>query len=429
MYIMKKRFRLFFLAGFVLLSIIACKKDENDNPFVSINQEIYDMMKVVYLWNTNLPSSVNVSMYDSPADLMDDLRYDVYDKWSLVLTEDEFNQYFEEGKMIGHGFMLGLDNDDNIRIAFVYPSTEAYALGVRRSWIITKVNGISANASNVFSLLGDAEVGISNTITFIDENGSTVNKTLVKEEVNISPVLHYEVINKGSDRIGYMVFQDFIENANEQIDEVFDSFSLAGINEIIIDLRYNGGGTVDVAEHLASWLLGKDFANQPFVKYQHNSIMAQYWDTTINLLGNPAGLSPDRIFFIGTENTASASELMINGVKPYVESILAGSRTHGKPVGMYVLHTEKMLNYVILPVCFKYTNADNIGDFYNGLPVTLPAEDDLTRDFGNPEEASLKVILDYIETGAVPVKSAKSTDYRTSLIESDNSVRQFLKAY
>jgi len=428
---MKTRFRLIFLFGFLLFTIIACKKDENDegNHVETINQEIYDVMKVVYFWNTHISSSINATSYTSPADLLDDLRYEVYDKWSIVLTEDEFNQYFEEGKMIGHGFLLGLDNNDNIRIAFIYPTTQAYSQGVRRGWIITKINGIPANTSNVFLLLGDAEVGVSNTITFIDGDGSTVNKTLVKEEVNISPVLHYEVLNQGTDRIGYMVFQDFIETANAQLDEVFDSFTFAGINEIIIDLRYNGGGSVDVAEHMAGWLLGKDFANQPFVKYQHNSVMAQYWDTTINLHGNPAGLSLDRIFFIGTDNTASASELMINGVKPYVESILAGSATHGKPVGMYALQTEKMLNYILLPICFKYTNADDEGEFYDGLPATLPADDDLTRDFGNPEETSLKVILDYIETGAVPVKSTKSTGYRTNLIEPDNPVRQFLKAY
>jgi hypothetical protein len=88
-----------------------------------------------------------------------------------------------------------------------------------------------------------------------------------------------------------------------------------------------------------------------------------------------------------------------------------------------------MFEYILLPVCFKYTNADDEGDFYDGLPPMLPAEDDLTRDFGNPEEASLKAILDYIETGAVPIKSTKSAGYRVSLIESDNPVRQFLRAY
>jgi hypothetical protein len=151
-------------------------------------------------------------------------------------------------------------------------------------------------------------------------------------------------------------------------------------------------------------------------------------DTTINIKSNPSGLSLNRIFFIGTENTASASELMINGVKPYVESILAGSTTHGKPVGMYVFEFRDY-DWVVLPVCFKYSNADNEGDFYDGLQPALSAEDDITRDFGDPEEASLKAILDYIETGVIPLKSTGSAGYKTSLIESDNALNQYLKAY
>ena len=424
---MKIRSRSLYLFGLILLILVSCKK-EKDNSVEIINKETYDLMKIVYLWNTHLPTSIDPAAYSTPAEFMDALRYDVYDRWSVIITKDEFSQYFEEGVMIGHGFMLGLDNDENIRIAFVYPGTEAYSQGVRRGWIVSKINGTVATPANVFMLLGDSEVGIVNTIIFIDGNGTSVSKTLTKEEINISPVLHYEVIDQGTDRIGYLVFQDFIEAANNQLDEVFDSFKIAGVTDVIIDMRYNGGGTVDVAEHLASWLLGKDFANKPFIKYQHNLNLAATEDTTINIKGSASGFSLNRIFFIGTENTASASELIINGVKPYVESVLAGSATHGKPVGMYVFEF-KDYDYVVLPVCFKYSNADNEGDFYDGLQPTLSAADDITKDFGDPDEASLKAILDYIATGVIPLKSTKSTGYGTRLIESDRPVSQYLKAY
>jgi C-terminal processing protease CtpA/Prc len=424
---MKTRFRSLILLLVVLFTLVSCKKNE-DNTIEIVNQEIYKLMKINYLWNTFLPTSLNTSSYATPADLMDALRYDVYDRWSVVITKEEFNQYFVEGTMIGHGFMLGLDEAENIRIAFVYPTTQAYTQGVRRGWILSKVNGTVATSANVFTLLGASEIGVINTITFIDGNGTSVSKTLTKEEIIISPVVHYEILHQGTDKIGYLVFQDFIDAANDQLDEVFDSFNVAGINEIIVDMRYNGGGSVDVAEHLASWLIGKDFGNQPFIKYQHNLNLAASEDTTINLPTNAAGLSLDRIFFIGTENTASASELVINGVKPYVESILAGSATHGKPVGMYPFIFINY-DYVVLPVCFKYSNANDEGDFYDGLQPTLPADDDLTKDFGDPDEASLKTVLDYIETGAVPVKITKSVGYRAKLIESDNPVNPYLKAY
>ena len=169
-------------------------------------------------------------------------------------------------------------------------------------------------------------------------------------------------------------------------------------------MRYNGGGSVVVAEHLAGWLLGKNFAGQPFLYYQHNGNTAHELDTMYTVPANANGLNLSRIFFIGTENTASASELIIKGVEPFIGSILAGTPTHGKPVGMYAIPVS---DYMTLPVCFKYTNKNHEGDFYNGIEPALPADDDITRDFGDPEEASLKAILDYIETGSCCVKINK----------------------
>jgi C-terminal processing protease CtpA/Prc len=225
-----------------------------------------------------------------------------------------------------------------------------------------------------------------------------------------------------------MVFQDFIDTAKVELDEAFNSFTAAGINEIIIDLRYNGGGSVDVAEYLAGWLIGRNHGNQPFVNFRHNANLAGM-DTTLNLPANANGLALNRIFFIGTRNTASASELLINGVKPYITSdIVAGDTTHGKPVGMYAFPFNNY-NYVVLPVSFKYTNANDEGDFYAGIPPELKAIDDLTRDFGDPQEESLKAILDYINTGSVQIKSTRQGMENTRIIGPDQGVRQYLKAY
>jgi carboxyl-terminal processing protease len=330
--------------------------------------------------------------------------------------------------MIGHGFMLGLDASSKIRIAFVYRNTQAYNLGVRRGWIITKINGTDATSSNAFDLLGPAVSGRVNTITFIKNDGTTADLTLTKSVIAITPVVHSEVINQGNSRIGYMVFQDFIDTARVELDEAFNSFNAAGINEMIVDLRYNGGGSVDVAEYLASWLIGKNHGNQPFVNFRHNTNL-QHLDTTLNLPANTNGLALNRIFFIGTRNTASASELVINGVKPYITSdITAGDTTHGKPVGMYAFPFTNY-DYVVLPVSFKYTNANDEGDFYQGIAPNLLAMDDLTRDFGDPQEESLKAILDYINTGSVQLKSARQGMEKTRIIGPDKGIGQYQKAY
>ncbi len=382
-------------------------------------------MEEIYLWYEHLPD-VDPGSYSNPFDLMEDLRYQPYDRWSMVLTKTEYEQYFDAGKMIGHGFLLSIDDADNIRIAFVYRSTQAYNSGVRRSWIISKVNGTAANESNVLDLLGPSTEGLTNTIEFIDKLGATVTLDLTKEEIDITPVLDYRVIDQDETKVGYMVFQDFIDAGKAELDEAFISFAIAGIDEMVVDLRYNGGGSVDVAEYLGGWLIGKDYAGQPFINFVHNDNYTD-WDTTINVLENNNGLSLDRIFFIGTSSTASASELVINSVKPYVETMLTGESTHGKPVGMYAF-AFTYYNYVVLPISFKYTNANDEGDFYDGLAPDIIVDDDLTKDFGDPEEACLAAVLDYIETGTIPLKR-KTTSLQSRLIEQTRPINEYLKAY
>lgn len=420
--------RKLFLALLLILAIQACNRDEETVTDIEIvNSSIFDLMKQVYLWYDHLPG-LNPAMYSSPEELMENIRYSTYDKWSAVISKTEYNQYFEEGQMIGHGFLIGLDDSDNLRIAFVYRSTEASDKGVSRGWIIQTVNGTAANAGNVNDLLGDAKQGISNAIGFLNNQGETVQITLTKEEIALTPVLHAEVLAHLEKKIGYLVFQDFIDTAKVELDEAFTTFLSEGIDELVVDLRYNGGGSVDVAQYMAGWMIGKEHGNEAFVNFKHNRKLSS-WDTTLNVPQKADGLALNRIFFIGTSSTASASELIINGVKPYTASvILAGSTTHGKPVGMYAFPFIDY-DYVVLPVSFKYTNANGDGDFYDGLAPDLSAGDDLTHDFGDPEEASLKAILDYIDSGNVPLKSTRPAAFENKPLFSDEGIHQYLRAY
>lgn len=417
---------LFLLAG---ITLQACKKDEAPEitDIQIVNSSIYDLMKNVYLWYDHLPA-VDPQKYSTPEDLMDALRYATYDKWSFVITKTEYSQYFEEGQMIGHGFLISVDGSDNLRIAFVYRGTEAYNQGVRRGWVIQTVNGTAANTGNVFDLLGASQKGVSNTIGFLNNNGDQVQLSLTKEDVALTPVLDFEVLNHNDKKIGYLVFQDFIDTAKVELDEAFNAFTAAGIDELVLDMRYNGGGSVSVAQYLAGWMIGKEHGDEPFVNFKHNRKLTS-WDTTINVPQKAEGLALSRIFFIGTSSTASASELIINGVKPYVSSaILAGSTTHGKPVGMYAFPFIDY-DYVVLPISFKYTNANNEGDFYDGIAPDLSADDDLTHDFGDPEETSLKAILDYIDNGSVPLKSTRPAIFETIPLYKDKGIHQYLRAY
>jgi len=415
--------KIFYILIIPLVLTVSCEFNNEESTVAKVNREIYYLMKDVYFWNYNVPN-LDATSFSNPYDLLNNLMYPQYDRWSSLLTVDEYQSYFEEGTMVGFGFMPGLDNEGKVRIAMLYRNTEMHNNGVRRGWIIEKVNGVVLTAENYSTLMGPATVGLQKNFEFTDNGGNPVALTITKAEINLTPVLHYETLNYTDKKIGYVVFQDFIETAFEELDEAFDLFTAEGIDEIIVDLRYNGGGRNDVAEYLGGLLIGRNYGDQPFVKIHFNRRYSMF-DTIYNVPSNPGGIDVDRVFFIGTENTASASELVINGVQPYVPSILTGDYTHGKPVGMISFFLEED-DYVLLPITFKYNNADDEGDFYEGLAPQILATDDITRDFGDTEEEALAAVLNYISGGA-PFKSAPSG--RTKILVDDKPINQFLKAY
>jgi carboxyl-terminal processing protease len=424
MIISKKNILFYFLPAVIFLFFNSCSKDEISEEYI-VNREIYKVMQDIYLWYEYVPD-VDVGSFETPYELMDYLKYKPLDKWSYVMPKDEYLQYFEEGEMIGHGFLSGIDSSARIRIAFVYTSTDAFTQGIRRGWIINKINDVAITMDNFEELLGPREIGIRNKFEFINPEGKNVILYLIKEVLDITPVLHHEIISSNNKLIGYIVFQDFITAAMPEIEDVFTEFKNNNIDELIIDLRYNTGGSVSVSEYLAGWIAGNKYSDGAFVKFLHNNKYTDL-DTVINIPYNENGLDLERTFFIGTNRTASASELLINGLEPYLDIILVGDNTHGKPVGMYALPFTNY-NYVILPVCFKYTNGNDEGDFYDGLVPDSYSEDDITRDFGDPLEDCLEETLNFMETG-IPSVSRKKSARGPYLLEIERQINKFLRAY
>lgn len=426
---MKSIMRFWILLILVIPVLSGCKHDDNHIEYV--NEQLYQLMRDVYLWYDEMPDPPpDPANYSDPQKYMEALSYSEVDKWSYIVTQEENQQYFEEGKSIGHGFSLGLDDANQIRIIFVYPSTEAATKGVKRGWILSKINGTNVPPdSRVFDMMGSSVVGITNEFTFLDQNGATQVISLTKENYNIVPVLHSEVITQGTDKIGYIVFQDFISNATSGLDEVMASFVSAGINELVIDLRYNGGGLVSIAQEFAGWLVGKNHANDILASYEFNDKYTSE-NFSVRIPAKTNGLELDRVFFIGTDNTASASEMLINGMKPFItDVVLAGSHTHGKPVGMYGFEIDE---YIAYPIVFSYYNKNHVGDFFDGLAPDIIAEDDFTHDFGDVNETMLQSILATISSGPISpgpaLKSATPTQNRSRLLESNRPMSQFIKA-
>jgi carboxyl-terminal processing protease len=227
---------------------------------------------------------------------------------------------------------------------------------------------------------------------------------LSKALVSIAPVplVTYAQDSVGND-VGYILFNSFISSANEALRFAFDDLATTngGVDRVVIDLRYNGGGLVSVAEVLASLLAGPGRVGEVFNMYRFNSDRAAEYDEAVDFHAESEAIDFDKIVFITSSGSASASELVINGLKPYFSSLdlaLVGAPTYGKPVGQLAFDFCNN-DYRLRAVAFKSVNADGDGDYFDGLPVDCPAEDDLSLPLGNSNEASFAAALEYMGTG------------------------------
>jgi len=417
------------ILGIVISSLLlgqSCKKDDitpmsGADSTKAVNTYIYEIVKEWYLWYDKLPSNTP-DVYLSPQAFLDSLTYKPIDRWSFVITKKEYDDYFVQGTMYGHGFSFSLDAENRFRIAYLFKNSDLYKAGVHRSWIIEKINGVTPDTGNIFDLLGPSEAGITNIFLFKKPDGSEVTDTFTKKEVTMNMVLYRDTLHVDNKIVGYLVFEGFLADAEAELNEAFDYFNKAGISELVLDLRYNGGGELSIAEYLAGIIGGNAANNMPFVTLTYND-KHQKNNTTTKIIKNSKTVILNRLFVITTKETASASEALINGLKPYMDVYLIGSQTYGKPTGMNV-YSIQSYNYILAPVTFKLTNKNNYGDYFDGLPVDKQAIDDIYHDFGNRNEACLSQALYYIQNGTftasvkayyVPYKHPKQ-GWRTEVI-------------
>lgn len=387
---MRKMLFLFILSVILLGS---CSKDESE----PINVAVYNAMKEWYLWYDQIPS-VDPQQYQTPAQLLEAIKYKKYDRWSFIITSAEYQQYFVEGKYFGHGFGYGFDGDGNVRIIYIFKNSDLYPAGVRRGWIIKKINNTAVTAQNISGLLGENKAGIINSFTFGRPQGADTVIASEKKEVPMDMILLDTVYTVTSGKVGYLALFSFIADAASELDRVFSKFAAAGITDLIVDLRYNTGGFTNIGLLLASYIAGKNHPQEIWCSFLHNNKKTDM-DTSLRLETKNNSLTLNRLFVITTSSTASTSEIIINGLRPMMEVYTVGEKTHGKPVGMDVL-TWKQHDYVLFPVSFRIVNKNGVGEYFDGLPVNAAVNDDMTHNFGDKQEDCLQATLNYIEQGS-----------------------------
>jgi C-terminal processing protease CtpA/Prc len=372
------------------------------------NEYIYEKFQNWYLWYDQIPN-INPNKYETEDSLINSIIVK-QDKWSFSASLTNVRKLLEGGKQTLFGGGMVIDGQQRIRVTHVYANSPFDRAGVQRGWEVKSVDGyMSDDLENINRVLATQE---TLTFGFIDREGHAQTSTLTREEITLNTVLYATVFTLNQYKIGYFVFDSFLGTSSTELDSVFARFKREGINELIVDLRYNGGGLNDIAYNLTAMIGGNRVNEQIISSLIHNTKQSKY---NSSKRSNYKGVSLElnRVFFITTNGTASASELVINSLTPFIEVQLVGSPTHGKPVGMYVFEVEK-LDLAILPISFKTINSLGYGDYFEGLPVTIDEADDLDHNWGDPEEAMLKSALNAI--------TQPTTAYRHSTLKSMNAL-------
>jgi C-terminal processing protease CtpA/Prc len=407
--------KLFFLPIISLALFTACKKD-NVTPAITLTpamarDSLYSVMEDMYFWYDLMPN-VTKENYDDPYELMEAMKYKPLDRWSFVADYDKFMAQIQ-GEFVGHGFRIGLDDSDDARIMMIFSRSALYLQGVRRGWIVKKINGtdvapiLQSKDSTAYSkLIGPSKAGITNIFLFQKPDGTEVTIASTKSTFIENSVLLYDTLHLSSGiTTGHLVFDSFITPSENELAAAFAFFKANGVQDLILDLRYNSGGLLYVAQILASYIAGNAYQGTEFVKLLYNDMHPEKnFSFPFESSSNP--LSLQRLVVITTHETASASECVMNGLKPNINVVSIGDTTDGKPTGMDGGDIGK--KYFIAPVTFKIVNKNNEGDYFDGIAPAAVVTDDLTHDFYEREELCLKEAINYLETGSVSTKGVST---------------------
>lgn len=362
------------------------------------NRYVYDAMRDLYFWNTELPT-VNIARYSTPEALLEALRYRPLDEhFSYIGARAADEAFYSDSQFIGFGFANGYDGL-GLRILQVFPDSPAAETGMRRGDRITSIEGQSVvalvTAGTIGTALGPSQEGFAMRFRYERPDGSVVDGAMTKRAVTIPTVSDLHVYDVDGRKTGYLFFRNFVTPSRAALDEAFDALRDAEATDLVLDLRYNGGGLVTIAQHLASLIGGARTDGQVFAEYFHNERNA-FRNEYLRFEAKPNALRLERLIVITTGATASASELVVNGLRPFIPVFTVGETTYGKPVGQYGL---PFCDKVLYPVSFTLRNSLGQGDYFGGIAPTCSAGDDADHQLGDPLEASLAEALTVARTG------------------------------
>lgn len=414
-----------WIVWFLLLGVACQKDDENVVQYEkgsneSINQWIYEQMKRYYYWNDNLPDhNINLSLF--PKDYFNTLVYSD-DPYSYAY-HPSLPETFPQSLRKTYGFDMGfIEYQGNVYGVVLYTLADSPAenAGLHRGVFITSVNGTSFSLTNYNTLYSDlinsdqAELKI---VSYTVANGfSTPQQITIYQSFTFGQSVDYSIVEENNKKIGYVYFSHFDAGMAPLFVQVFGNLKNQQVEEIVLDLRYNGGGDVSSAAALCSILASGIHRDDLFIKYAGNEnggLVDQTFEEALRMNESQISFEAlrnvhpqiNRVYVLCGNHTASASEIVINNLKPYMGVITIGATTVGKDVAGFTIEDERdpeVQGWVLYPSIYKLYNADNQGNYHAGITPVYELNELENLEImalGTPDETLFRKALDLIETG------------------------------
>ena len=454
MHLLKKLFLLFFAS----LLVYSCFEDFDDRGAYAseINDFVWKGMNLMYLYkqeisdlsNNRFNNSVEYASYlnsfTQPEDLFESLIYERQniDKYSYIVDNYAQLQQSQQGISILNGMEFGLayvpNSSFNIYgfVRYVHPQSPADENGIKRGDIFIGINNSTLNTDNYLELLSQESYSV-NFADYLDNNTETNNDdVIVSNEIDIhltkiflekNPIFFSEIFTYNQSKIGYIMYNRFLTNYENNLNSIFSEFKSNNIQNLILDLRYNPGGAINNAVYLSSLITGQ-FNEEIFCSDQWNNEIQEFWlnNNPDNLIRRfhtyENSLFLNKIYILTSRSTASASELVINSLNPYIDVIHIGETTYGKYQGSLTLYDSENFsveninpthNYALQPLVFKILNAVGNTDYYDGLqPDYLLQEFPANMgEIGDESEPLLNFTLDLINSKEITSIRSSSVNF------------------
>jgi len=405
--------------------------DAEGKPFPDRQGTLQDEMKFLrgwtdatYLWYNEVPGTVHMADFTNTLDYFDALKTPVVtasgrrkDQFHFTYTTAEWEAMSLRGEDTGYGVTWAVNSltaPRTWRVAIVEPGTPAAAAGLQRGDVLATIDGVDfintndrAQIATMNAGLYPATAGESHTFT-VQRNGAIVTAALTSAVVTSTPVKNVKVLNTPTGKVGYLSFEDHNAVAEQQLINAFTSLKSQGVTDLVLDMRYNGGGYLYIASELAYMVAGPSTAGKTFEQLIFNDKTTPEAPTPFynGATGGTAlpYLGLKHVTVLTSSDTCSASESVINGLRGVdVQVDLIGGATCGKPYGFI---PEDNCGTTYFSIQFREVNAKGFGDYADGFTPTCNVSDDMAHDLGDPAEGVLAAALSYRTNNACPAATA-----------------------